>query len=72
MNPISMTTADLNISLGKIQLSNLRNDGYYNLNFTMDTNLRTNPFSSLTLDTVGLEAVKNGNTISFIFHKQGF
>lgn len=72
LNPTSMVDTDRNVSFGNVQLMNLKNNEYYNLTFTIDTDLRINPFSSLTLDTLGLEAVKNGNTISFVFHKQGF
>ncbi len=70
-NPTSMVETDKNISLGKLNLTNLKSNEYYSLDFTIETNLATNPFSSVALNSINLEAVKNGgNTISYIYKKQ--
>ncbi len=72
INPTNMKDTDRNISLGNIEFANLKSNEYYILSFRVDTDLKFNPFSSLSLDTLGLETVKNGNTLSFVFQKQGF
>ena len=72
VNPTTMAIADRNVSLGKLQLSNLKNTDYYSLDFILDMNLSINPFSSLALDALHLEPFSNGDKISFRFKKQGY
>lgn len=72
VNPTTLAVTDRNISLGRLQLSNMRNNDYYSLDFTLETDLAINPFSQLTLDTASLETMKNREKFSFRFKKQGY
>ena len=72
VNPASMVSGDRDISLGRLKLSNIKNDEFYSLSFTLKTDLTTNPFSQVMLDLNNLETVASKDWLSFVFKKQGF
>lgn len=72
VNPTIMSPTDRNILLGNLQLSNLKNQNYYYLDFIIHTNLPINPFSHMMLADRNLEPFMDNNSVSFRFKKEGY
>lgn len=72
LNPITMDASEKNISLGEIQLSNLKDNEYYNLSFALDTNLALNPFTNFMLDSIDMHVIQVTGTTTFFLEKQGY